>query len=699
MIADHKGEIPFVLLLLPFLAGIGTGVIFPTLTSAYPALWLFLFFAGIFIALNILYTRLKLYKSRWLGGLLVFGMFYSLGCYCIIQCREINKADHFSKTSSQFLLIKINSEPVLHNKLLRFTAEVYAGITNDKATKLTGTLMLTIKDTNAQNLYYGDELLIPAKYNTINPPQVPAALNYKAYLANQNIYYQAFFTAGQYTITQKNKGNALIAYALRQRQNLVNKIKNNLKDTDAVAVASTLILGYKADLSKDILQAYSKTGTIHVLSVSGAHVAIIYVLLAFALGFLDKFKQGKIIKAVLIILLIWYYSLLSGFSPAVCRAAVMISMVIIGKTFNRYINILNILAVSAFILLLYNPLFIADVGFQLSYLAVFGLVVLQPVLYKLFTIKNKWGDRLWALCSVSIAAQVITFPLSAYYFHQFPVYFLISNLFIIIPSAIIMYAGLLFLLLPKIPFISTGLAFLLEKTILLMNKGLQIIEHSPYASFNRIWITIPECMLMMAIIICIFYFLFKKSYNVAIACLICTLLLCTSFSLRSIRLTTSNQMVLLSINKHSGIICRKGNSAIVVTDLLATETAYEYDIQPYLDSCGVKNQKIINFYANYQSNWVIKNQGIIQFLDKGVLLVDGKLKNNFYLESTNPQFIYLANSPYSTFWQINNNLTNKIFIIDGTNSDKFISNFKQLAKQCNVKFLVLKRNKSYLTSS
>src|SRR5689334_1135909 len=154
-----------------------------------------------------------------------------------------------------------------------------------------------------------------------------------------------------------------------------------MHESNAVAVASTLILGYKADLSEDVLQAYSKTGTIHVLSVSGAHVAIIRPLLSFMLTFLNRFKHGRLIKAIIIIPIIWYYAMLTGFSPAVCRAAVMITTVIIGKTYNRYINNLNILAVSAFMLLLYNPLLITDVGFQLSYLAVAGLVVLQPVVY------------------------------------------------------------------------------------------------------------------------------------------------------------------------------------------------------------------------------------------------------------------------------------------------------------------------------
>src|SRR6202012_1473403 len=309
-------------------------------------------------------------------------------------------------------------------------------------------------------------------YTTVNQPFNPAEFNYKRYLANQNIHYQEFLFPGQYRAFGKGGGNALISQSLQLRQYFVAKLKRNMRDTNAIAVASTLILGYKADLSNDVLQAYSKTGTIHVLSVSGAHVAIIYILLTLVLGFLDRFSYGKLLKAVIIITLIWYYSMVSGFSPAVCRAAVMISMVIIGKTFVRYINTLNILAISAFMLLLYDPFFITDVGFQLSYLAVFGLIIFQPIVYKWLTFKNKWADKLWGLCSVSIAAQVITFPLSAFYFHQFPIYFLISNLLIVIPTEIIMISGIAYLLLPQVPYLSKAIAFVLEWSILIMNKFL-----------------------------------------------------------------------------------------------------------------------------------------------------------------------------------------------------------------------------------
>ncbi|MFD2871504.1 ComEC/Rec2 family competence protein [Mucilaginibacter ximonensis] len=352
MIANHKGEIPFIVLLLPFLAGIWLGLF---LSSALFLYWVIIPLAilnSIFITLNFGYTQLRLYKSKWIGGLLIHLILFFAGWFCVIGNNELNQAAHFSKHPSQQLIARINSEPNLKNGLVRFTAHIEALENQKHLSPSTGTLLIAIKDSAAVQLKYGDVLLIPSSYTTVDPPFNRAEFNYKRYLANQNIYQQSFLYAGQYKVLAHDQGNTVIAYALKLRQHLVRKLKNNIHDTSAVNVASTLILGYKADLSNELLQAYSKTGTIHILSVSGGHVAIIYLMLNILLGFMGRYKRGKAIKAVLIISLIWYYALLTGFSPAVCRAAVMISLIIMGKTYSRYINTLNILAVSAFFLLL-----------------------------------------------------------------------------------------------------------------------------------------------------------------------------------------------------------------------------------------------------------------------------------------------------------------------------------------------------------
>jgi competence protein ComEC len=592
MIAAHKGEIPFVVLFLPFLTGLGFGLHYSSITFLSCLQYTLAFLAFIFILLNLTYRRLHLYKFKWLGGTLIHLLLFFLGWFIIVNHNEMNNKDHFSGKPADYLIVKISNEPKVSGNLRRFTATVEASISNGKRTLNTGALLLAIKDSAAKSLYYGDELLIASTYKPVDPPLNPAEFNYKKYLANQNIHYEAFLFSKQYYVLNHNTGNAVIAYSLRLRQQLVNKLKSNMHNPEAIAVASTLILGYKANLGNDVLQAYSKTGTIHVLSVSGAHVAILLILLSFSLSFLDRFKSGKLLKAILIISIIWGYSLLTGFSPAVCRAAVMITMVIIGKTYNRHINTLNILAISAFFLLLYDPFLITDVGFQLSYLAVFGLIILQPVIYNLIDVKNKWADKLWILCSVSIAAQVITFPLSAFYFHQFPVYFLISNLFILIPAAIIMYAGFATLLFSFVPVISGLFGYILEQSILIMNKVLTLIEHAPYSGINKIWLTTTEYLLLYGFIICIFYFLYQQSARLLKLSLCIMLLLAASISFKRWENLRSDNITFLNLRKHTGIVFKKGSNAVVLSDLRDTDKIYRYSIQPYLDSCQAINVKL-----------------------------------------------------------------------------------------------------------
>lgn len=699
MIANHKGEIPVVVLLMPFIIGIGLGLNFLNHPGRIWLTIIFCFFCASFVLLNGNYRRLGLYKARWIGGLSVSLILFFFGWLRVTGYDELNNQNHFSKSTAQFLVVKINNEPIFKNGFYRFSAEVEQNVNHKKYSAVSGTLLIAINDRAAKKLYYGDELLIPAKYKGIDPPFIPAAFNYKKYLANQNIYFQTYLYPGQYTLIKADIGNPIIAKSFQLRRHLIEKLKLNMVDTDAIAVASTLILGYKADLSTDIMQAYSKTGTIHVLSVSGAHVAILYLLLAFCLQLLNRFKYGKILKAFIMVSIIGYYALLSGFSPAVCRAALMISLVIIGKTYNRYINILNILAISAFVLLVYDPFFIADVGFQLSYLAVGGLVIFQPIVYKWFTFKNKWTNILWALCSVSVAAQVITFPLSAYYFHQFPVYFLLSNLLITIPSVIIMYAGIFYLLLPQTAILSQFLATVLEKTILVMNKALVVIEHWPFASINKIWLSIPEYLLLYVIIICFFYYLYNKKTRFVHLGLVCTLMVCVSLSIKRVKQCNAQTIAWLNLNKHQTIVFKNGNDAVVLSDLKPADKTWRYAIQPYLDSCQITNTRYLDFNQGIHRTWFIKNHNFIQFLSKRIFIFNGQYLTRPLIPKLKTDYIYTPISRTYLPDNLSESFDFNLMVINGSNNSEIAENGYGMSGSVQLKYKILKSNNSLITLS
>jgi len=405
-----KGEIPFVRILIPLIIGISTSYLFLPSFGLLSVSICFTLVMLLLLAYLIVFYKIHYnYHYRWLIGVLVntiiFLSGYDLTAY---KSQRVNES-HFSKAEYEMLVITVCSEPKLSGDILRFESEVQQGYSKGHFYPLVGQLLIALKRDPTQNYRYGDILLIPASYSEVEGPYNPSEFNYKTYLADHGIYHQTFFNSNQVRLLNRNQGNALVTFAFKLREKLVLKFNKYISDRDAASVASTLILGYRADLSKEVLDAYSKTGTMHVLSVSGMHVGIVFMVMVFLLKFMDRSKKLRLIRAVLMIVLVWFYVIITGFCPAACRAGMMISFVIIGKAIQRSQNTYNLLAISAVLLFVYDPFFLLDVGFQLSYLAILGLVYLYPKIYRLFYIKNWIGDKLWSYISVSTAAQLATF--------------------------------------------------------------------------------------------------------------------------------------------------------------------------------------------------------------------------------------------------------------------------------------------------
>ncbi|MBW4889928.1 ComEC family competence protein [Mucilaginibacter sp. HMF5004] len=651
--------------------------------------------------LNIAYKRLNIYKQRWLGGLLMHFLLMIAGVYCFDANSEITRDDHFSKIKSRYLIATVSSEPKLTGQTLKFVAKVERSYQNKGLQTVSGHLMVSVKTDSTFNphLKYGDRLLIPANYTAIAAPLNPAEFNYKSYMANQNIYQQAYLNGKQITVLESDKGNPIISFALGLRQYLVNKLKVNMRDTDAIAVASTIILGYRADLKADVREAYAKTGTMHLLSVAGMHVGLIYFFVSFFLSFLLRFKHGKLLKVVLSIVLIWCYALITGFSPAVCRAVLMLSMVIIGMSFSRHINKLNVLAVSAFILLLYNPFYIMDVGFQLSYIAVGGIIIIQPYIYRWLSFKNKIANEFWLVTSVSVAAQLVLFPLGAFYFHDFPVYFLVSNLFIVLPSAIVMYVGIIYMALPAIPLLSTCMAWVLEHTVIIMTKTLLYIEHAPFGSIEKIWLTYTELLLLYALLAAILIFLLTKNkvwFKTSFALMLIFIALT---SVKQLARADENTVAFCSISKHPAIMFRNGNKSIVLTDLKTDDKSYQYAIQPMLDSCGITEVSNYDVNASISNAFLMKSGNLIQIGDNKILIINKRFGKRLFPQKLAVDYIYITGSPAINLQYLMENYNFRMAIAGNNNSSQLLKKLDDEASAKNIPFYNLKRNKAFITTS
>lgn len=364
---------------------------------------------------------------------------------------------------------------------------------------------------------YGDEVIIRGSPSLIEPPANPGEFDYRRFLGFRNIYHQHFLRKDHVLHSQSTHGNLIFSTAYRLRANAQHVLSTHIEGRQQQAIASALILGVTDGLDNELTQAYAASGAMHVLAVSGLHVGIIYGIVLLLLRPLNRTRKGKWSIAGISIVLLWAYALITGLSPSVLRAVTMFSFVALARPLNYRTNIYNTLAVSAFCLLLANPYLVMSVGFQLSYLAVLGIVYLQPRLYNLWTPKSLLWDKTWQITCVSLAAQAATFPLGLLYFHQFPVYFLFSNLFVIPGAVTILITGILLLAGSSMAGIAGAIGFILTWLIKTLNYLVFTIERLPFSIIDNIYISTFQCWLIMALAASVILLIQHRKFNYVIA--------------------------------------------------------------------------------------------------------------------------------------------------------------------------------------
>lgn len=606
-------------------------------------------------------------------------------------------ATHFSRAGSTTLSGYIADEPSVRDRHIRFLLAVTHCKGADTLMGCSGTLMLTIRRDDRMErspFAYGDRLVIPADYESVEPPYNPGEMDYRRYLANQHTWHQAYFPATDVYKLDSRGGHPLIAYALALRARMVAKFARCLSDSVALSVASTLILGYRAALSPELIDSFSVTGTIHVLSVSGMHVVIVCWLLAKLLGRMGGGTYGRITRLVLLLAGIWGYALLTGFSPAVLRASMMISIIMVATGFGLSHQRYNSIAASAFFLLWYHPNWLVDIGFQLSYLAVLGMVFLLPILQRLFRVRHPYLRPVTDYAAMSVAAQTGAGPLAAYYFHQFPLYFLPANLLIVLPVSAIMYLGFALLLLPYGEYL-TWIGQLLEYLILLTYWLLDSMAQWPLARIAGIWMSWWENLLLYLAIILFVCACSGRNKRMLYGALGAVLLLGFSSSITESGKVGRHEVVLFNTGRHMAIGFVGPDDAWLYSDLPAADhPTIRFRVMPKLESAVAANR--IHFIRKdrpYRDDQLYMRSGLIQFGDRRVLVYDG---GKSYHGRLDVDILLLRNNPDVGVDELRRVFSFRQLILDGSNYDRTITRFTAEAKSAGIPVYVLKRNFAYV---
>ncbi|MEJ5995493.1 ComEC/Rec2 family competence protein [Pedobacter sp. Du54] len=688
-----SAEIIFVRILIPLLLGIFFFYNFETKFHLQLSTFFTAFIATSLLGINLLYKSIAAYRFKYVTGGLFALLFFFFGGWINLLCKDTLKSNYFGNQSYDQLKIWVNDEPQIGNGTIRFTANITTLYKDQTGKNAQGKLLINIKtDSLYRNVYkYGDELIISAECTPIQPPFNPGEFDFKAWLALKNVHHQAFVSQKNVIKTGVNKGNPLLKYALTLRKSQVDIYERIIKDKEAFAVASTLILGYRADLSNETLSSYSKTGTIHALSVSGMHVGIIYIVLNWLLRFLDKKRSLRILKIILICSLIWFYSLLTGFSPSILRSAIMLTVYILAKSFNKHTNGYNILAFTAFCMLICNPFLIWDVGFQLSFLAVLGLIYLYPKIYKWFYFKQRWIDWIWSSIALSVAAQIATFPLSIYYFHQFPLYFIFSNLFILLPITLLMYLGISILLF-KLHF----LAPIFQWLIIFMNNGLKWIANLPFSGINQIWIDkIQLSLLTLALILSLLALTsYKKLALLSSFSLLFIFQL--SVSLQTIKIKKQRKILFFSLHKGYAAAFINAQHAVLLSNLNHTDKNFQFYLQPALNQLHITEIQFVKWEIDTNFKFFTKKNHQINFFGYNILLLDSYFNRKIINKIPIFNMVWLHRNPKFQLQKLRNQVLFETLVIDATNYENNLKTYIVEANKFHIQSYVLKKNKAYL---
>jgi competence protein ComEC len=631
-----------------------------------------------FIGLAILlgFLSLKLPKLSILKHVIPV-LFFGIGLASSYLYDQRNQTNHITKAGDfdQYMAM-IDSYTESKPKTYKVTAQIFAIKKANRWIKVKGqTLLYFNKETNTVPKY-GEIYILNNTLREIEPPKNPLEFDYKTYQARKNIFTHQFLREGDFVKAGESKDWSLLKFANSLNVYTHTVFKDLLDTPKQMGVAEAMIGGMKAELDFETKQWYSATGAIHALAVSGMHVVILFWVLNKIFGsFMDR-KKLPFLFAILLSL--WSYAIFTGLSPSVCRSTLMFSMIQIGTFIRRDNNSVNTLILSAVILLIMVPNWLYDVSFQLSYLAVLGIMVIYPDLNRLLDFKW-WPIRwIWDITAVSISAQILTLPLTLYYFHQFPNYFLLANPIVSLVSLFMLPAGLLVLFLAKVPFLGAFLGLLFKWSIDILNFSVQIISELPHALTTGLSISFISVGLLFSAIAFFLLFLKHKDLKYIKLVTLCCLVLTVSGAFQLFNQNKQKEITFHFIPNGWGISVIEGRSATFIsTDSLCNEPLiYQFHLKNYYDARGIKNYKT-QTVAN-EGNFAIKQAlGDIQWI---------KTPNGPLI---NPDTEYLICSENAIIDLDNLKNYDGTIILDGSNKKWVVEKIKEEAQRKNKKLIVL----------
>ncbi len=559
----------------------------------------------------------------------------------------------------------------------------------------------------------GDIIAISGSPNNIQSGKNPRSFDYQNFMANKGIDKQIFLKLGNHSLVKKNRVFLPLHYANIARRWALGVLDNKLPDRDQYATASAMVLGNRDHISEELQSAFSDTGAVHVLAVSGLHVGIVIMLFNFLFRRTrsESKQTKKVIKFSVLTLVVISYALITGASPAVVRASIMFSTLLFGRLWFDNTNIYNILSFSAILILLYNPNNLTDLGFIFSYLALISIVFFQPyfmTLIESFYDPTHWVSiRITQLVTVSLAAQVLIFPLSIFYFHKFPIYFILSGVMAVAMAPFILGCGLLMIFTSFIPVWSTvnTVAFsLLLKAFLGIIYGIQML---PFNSIDNVWISKSSMMFLYVTILSIMFILGnqKSEYhrflnpnkigrNRAVLLIFLSVFGILGNSIfHTYRIKNHKELIVYDHNGATLIDIYEGERLVTISSKNINKEAANYTCRDN----RIFHGNLVNNLATTNTknrNYQIDKNGLLYYYDKEILFLSSiDIEAEFPAQS---DILFISHGCEVQPYKILEVHKTKQVVIDGSVTYKMINQWKKECLKKGIRFYATKTEGAYI---
>lgn len=679
----YWGTIPFLRILVPVISGILISI-FVDVPLFLPVS--FFLFGFLTVCIRFIFGKKFPRSVEWIPGIAFSLCFLGLGMIRVYLEKDFRFNHHYSRFKNIIAVAGTLSDE-LHPKSKSFKTSFRVSAVRDSSGwhKVHGEMIFnTGKTPKSENLNYGDRVLIRAMPASIDEPSNPEEFNYKRYLYFHNVNAQVYAPEGKWILLEKAKPS-LIGFSFRLREKFISVLELYIIKKEEVAVAAALVLGFRDNLDIEQINAFASAGAMHVLAVSGMHVGILFMMLGVMLSWFDKLKRIRWLKHILLLLFIWFYAMITGFSPSVMRASVMISVIIIGRMIFRKGNIYNTMLLAAAVLLLFNPFMITEVGFQLSFLAVFGIVAWHRVVFQWFEPSNWLIHKTWEITSVSISAQVMTFPLGLLYFHQFPLLFFISNLIVIPLAFVIMLCTITLLVLSFIPIIEVVLHYggiIVFAIINFLNESVLFIDKQATAVLKGITITIAETWLIYVIILFAYLFLTQKIPRYFLAALASFALLLSYQVWESFQQAHQQYFVCYSARKYQAFNFIDGRKQFLFANdsLRNNKSMMLFHINHHQWATGALQVSEFNTDDNIRTQSISKSSAAAVFRNKRFYFLKEFPKVKDEISALKTDYLILSDKGRYHFESLNQSIKAGTIILDSTfpkwKAERFIKKIK-----------------------